>query len=181
MDVQTATIVVTGIGVLIAAVSQIYTNRQANQQRAIELKNQELTLHAQQQALETRQAELFMQLYSKWTSPEFRVGLLKMYQHWSWSDFSEFQAKYGAKTNAEDFVAGVVVPASFYEGIGVLVERGLIDVTLVNRLLRRNILLFWERLGPVIQGYRKEQEQDEQPIFDSVEYLYHELQKLESE
>ena len=170
-DLQTISVTVgiltACITVIIGVLSFMRSNRRAEEQRQIEI--------------ETRQAELFMQLYSKWTSPEFRVGLLKMYQHWSWSDFPEFQAKYGAKVNAEDFVAGVVVPASFYEGIGVLVERGLIDVTLVNRLLRRNILLFWDRLGPIIQEYRKEQARDEQPIFDSVEYLFHELQKLESE
>ena len=170
-DLQTISITVgiltACVTVIIGVLSFMKSNRRAEEQR--------------QSEIDTRQAELFMQLYSKWSAPEFRVGLLKMYQHWAWSDFPEFQAKYGAKANAEDFVAGVVVPASFYEGIGVLVERGLIDVSLVNRLLRRNIMLFWERLGPIIQEYRKEQERNEQPIFDSVESLYHELQKLESE
>jgi hypothetical protein len=144
-DLQTISITVgiltACITVIIGVLSFMKSNRRAEEQRQIEI--------------ETRQAELFMQLYSKWTSPEFRVGLLKMYQHWSWSDFPEFQARYGAKENAEDFVAGVVVPASFYEGIGVLVERGVIDVTLVNRLLSRNILLFWERLGQSFKDIEK--------------------------
>jgi hypothetical protein len=39
MDVQTLTVVVTGIGVLIATINQIYMSRQANEQRQRELES----------------------------------------------------------------------------------------------------------------------------------------------
>ncbi len=43
----------------------------------------------------------------------------------------------------EEFVDTFVRQATFYEGIGVLVERGLIDIKLVDRLLRNTTLIFW--------------------------------------
>ena len=60
MDIQTATIVITGIGVLIAAINQIYMSRQTNEQRKREL--------------ETRQAELFTQIYNRWTDKDMAAA-----------------------------------------------------------------------------------------------------------
>jgi hypothetical protein len=51
MDVQTISVAIAAIGLFIAAINQIYSNRQANQQR---------------------QAELFMQMYDRWSSKDFR-------------------------------------------------------------------------------------------------------------
>ncbi|MCW4040091.1 MAG: hypothetical protein NWE83_04975 [Candidatus Bathyarchaeota archaeon] len=48
MDVQTISITVAGIGIFIAAINSIISRRKADQQRQTEI--------------ETRQAELFMQL-----------------------------------------------------------------------------------------------------------------------
>jgi hypothetical protein len=67
MDVQTATVLITGISVIIAAVNSIISSRRADVQRA-------LTLKTQQQALETRQAQLFMQVYNRWSSIEVTKG-----------------------------------------------------------------------------------------------------------
>jgi type II secretory pathway pseudopilin PulG len=67
VDIQTATIVITGIGVLVAAVNQIYMSRQANEQREREL--------------ETRQIELFMQIYRQRHSPEFVRSWIRFGQH----------------------------------------------------------------------------------------------------
>ncbi len=75
IDIQTVSVVVAAIGVLIAAVNQIYTSRQANQQRAIDLKNQELALRAQEQELETWQAQLFTDINQPFNTTEIRRSL----------------------------------------------------------------------------------------------------------
>ena len=67
LDIQTLTIVITGIGVLIAAVNQIYTSRQANQQRQTEI--------------DTRQAEPFMNVYNRWNTLEFMKAYQFVNQH----------------------------------------------------------------------------------------------------
>jgi hypothetical protein len=61
MDIQTVSVVVAMIGLLIAAINQIYTSRQANAQRQTEI--------------ETRQAELFMQVYQRFNSVQMRRAL----------------------------------------------------------------------------------------------------------
>jgi hypothetical protein len=50
MDVQTATVVITGISIIIGVI---------------------LSINSRKQELETRQAQLFMQVYGQWTTPEF--------------------------------------------------------------------------------------------------------------
>ena len=51
-------------GVFIAAINQILSNRRAEKQR-------ELTQQTQQLTLETRQEQLFTQLYNRWNSRDF--------------------------------------------------------------------------------------------------------------
>jgi hypothetical protein len=71
MDLQTVTVLITGISVIIAAVNSIFSSRRAEEQRA-------LTLKTQQQALETRQAQLFMQIYNRWSTKEFADAYEKL-------------------------------------------------------------------------------------------------------
>ena len=63
---------------------------------------------------------------------------------------------------------------AFFEGIGVLVKRGLIDVALVEDLLSHRIIWFWENvLSPNIDQIRKLTNDPTQ--YDHIEYLYHEM------
>jgi len=54
MDLQTATVVIAGISVIIGVINSILSSRRAE-------KND-------QQMLETRQAELFSNIYNRWTA-----------------------------------------------------------------------------------------------------------------
>jgi len=72
----------------------------------------------------------------------------------------------------EEFVDTCVRQATFYEGIGVLVEMGLIDIKLVDSLLRNTTLVFWERMKPFYMYARERQPPEAYPHYDSTEYLY---------
>jgi len=78
MDIQNVSIALAGIGIFIAAVNSIISSRKADQQRQTEI--------------ETRQAELFMHLYHRWSSPAFRKSMIKVWRdkHVSWTDFDDF-------------------------------------------------------------------------------------------
>ncbi len=99
----------------------------------------------QQMQLETRQAQLFMQIYQDMSSPEFyRISneLLKM----EWEDWDDYHRKYGAENNPENFA----LRSSMWNrlnGVGLLVKAGLIDVDRVYDLMRSNILWHWEKWG----------------------------------
>ncbi len=89
VDAQTIGVLVTATSVTIAAIYYIFTLR-------INRNTQELALKAQQQNLETRQAQLFMPIYSTFYSDDF----LRAYwgiTSWSYNDYDDYISKYGPK------------------------------------------------------------------------------------
>jgi hypothetical protein len=64
-DLQTISIVLGGVGLFIAAINSIISSRKADQQRQVEI--------------ETRQAELFVHIYTQWSDPTFaeQYGLVQ--------------------------------------------------------------------------------------------------------
>jgi len=72
--------------------------------------------------LETRQAQLFMQIYDRFQSSEFQRNDY-LFTRWEWEDFEDFSIKHG---NADSYSIHSSI-GSYYEGIGLLVKRGLID------------------------------------------------------
>ena len=72
MSVETATVLIAGVRVVFAAIISIISSRRADEQRQV-------TLEAQQRVLETRQAQLVMQVYKRVRfqySPELRDFVL---------------------------------------------------------------------------------------------------------
>ena len=114
------------------------------------LRNQQ---KSQKHAEDTRQAQLLMEIYDTYRSPEFRkraqtIGNLE------YTDFDDFWAKYGREANP-DLWAEWFSNASFFNGIGVLVSRGLLDIDLVEELLGNITDRSWEMMGVIIYGWRK--------------------------
>jgi hypothetical protein len=131
-------------------------------------KNQELTLKAQQQNLETRQAQLFMQIYSNFYSDPIQKARNEVAK-WSYRDFDDFQSKYSYDVNpvASQLNSSL---SFFFEGIGVLVLRGLVDPSLVDDLMSGPIISYWEKMRPYYLEYRV---RHDWPQFgEYTEYLY---------
>jgi hypothetical protein len=118
-------------------------------------RNQELARKAQEQAVETRQAQLFMNVYNTLASKEFQ-------KDW--------------ETNPDDW-AVFARATNWIEGIGVLVRRGLIDPELVYDLLYGSIILFWERHFDILQSIR---EQLDLPlVYADLEYIYNMMKSIQ--
>ena len=158
VDAQTISIIFAGVSIGVAAL--YYTLTLRNTQRA------------QQLQLETRQAQLFMQAYSRFTEKEFQKSWFEMVSQWEWDDYDDFMAKYGPKTNSEDASKWGSVLA-YFEGLGVFVEQGLIDIELVSRLGSTNIINCWEKFGPVFEEYTRRT--GNPYAYDYLEWLYNEL------
>ena len=97
--------------------------------------------------LETRQAQLFMQLYNYYKSAEYKTLANKIGFQGDWSNFDEFLWKYGPYKHPE-INATFSSVISFYSGLGVLIKRGLIDSTLVDDLMVGSIMGLWEKMEP---------------------------------
>jgi hypothetical protein len=88
----------------------------------------------------SRQAQLFMNLYGSYATPEaqghFRDLLtIEMNGIDDWNRL---------KDDREQFKSWGYF-ASYYEGIGVLVRDGFVDIGLVAKLLSGNAIWFWEK------------------------------------
>lgn len=134
-----------------------------------------LSLQSRKQELQTRQAELFMSLYNRWSSRVFRENTQDLLLNWTWADYDDFMAKYGPLSLRN--LSRWTTVVTFFEGVGVLVEQDLIDLRLVDRLLRNSIVGVWEKLEPIIVEYRKNfsamhDMRKHYPQYDSFEYLY---------
>jgi hypothetical protein len=173
VDLQTISLIVQIVGVSATAVaavvgvsSYINSNKHAQESR--------------QREIETRQAQLFMPIYAKFSDYSF---MKLMDEAWSitWSDYDNFIEKYGEpfdeKANKEVYTM-MWTMGNYYEGIGVLVKRGLIDPQFVDDLVSGSTIRVWEKYGPIILEMRKRLNYPQ--LWEWDEYLYSEIKKIAS-
>ncbi len=127
-----------------------------------------------QNANKTRQTQLLMNLYETYRSPIFRKQTDDVMHRMEWDNYEDFLTKYAANTNSEERTSWFSV-ATFYEGLGVLVKRKLIDLSIVEDLLGLSIQRAWERIGPIETRSRKQMNSPR--LFNDFEFLYNELMK----
>lgn len=146
-------IILTGLGLTASIIYYASILRNANK--------------TQQLQLETRQAQLFMQVYDRWNSSEF----INFWFKFSSTDLD----KYEFGTDKELDVAFRAI-GRFMEGIGVLVKRKLIDVEFVDDLMSGNIIEFWESSKEWLIDFRT---QTNYPQYGEwVEYLYNQIKPI---
>jgi hypothetical protein len=86
-----------------------------------------------------------------------------------WNTFEEYSKLW----DDPEFNEAAILVAQTYEGIGVLVKEGLLDIRLVALLICATVRRYGERIKPVLEegrramGYRR--------WLSEVEYLYDEL------
>jgi hypothetical protein len=123
VDYQTLSIVLTGIGLIIALTYY-----------ALQIRNQN----------KSRTAQTFIQLYQNAIDQGYIQSLSEAIWLQENEGFDEWWDKYGPENNMEFFVRwyrGIV----FYESIGILVKNGIVDLSLVDDLMSGPVLITWER------------------------------------
>jgi hypothetical protein len=149
VDIQTISIAIASSGILVAAIYYI-----------LQIRHQ----------TKLRQTDLVMKLYSQFSSLEFQ----KIYQEIlkrEVKDYYDYDKKYGW---AEATTIGM-----FFEGIGILLRRNLIDIELVDDMFTSPIKWTWEKIKDLTLEARKVRNQPE--ILEWFEYLYNEMQKREQQ
>jgi hypothetical protein len=153
---DTLSIVLTGIGMMIAITYYTLTLRNATT---------------------ARKAQLFMGLYEAYKSPEFRNQLLEIY-NMNWESIEDAYQKYSGEHNPQA-MATINSVAAYFTGVGILVKRGLIDIELVDEMLSYVIIAQWEKLEPIIMDIRRRSGTSK--IYNNFEYIYHEIKKRSKE
>jgi hypothetical protein len=154
VDAQTIGVLVTAASVTVAAIYYIMTLRvQQNNMKA---------------TLETRQAQMFMNIYQQTTTKEF-ASAWNIYLSSAWKNYDEFKEI----TQKKEFTDQFTILCMYFEGLGVLVKEGFLPIRLVALLLTGMTRAFWEKLKPikdelrVMAGYVR--------WMSETEYLYDEL------
>jgi hypothetical protein len=169
VDLQTVGVLVTATSVTIAAVYYIFTLR-------MNMRTQELALKAQQQTLDTRQAQLFMQLADTYIDKGYRTTALEMLSNkWSWTNFDDFLSKYGPDNNPEAWNK-FQLQLSHWSQQGILVRDGLISAATLNSWWGWVPVAIWEKYEPIILEYRGRYESPPKGMFHmDFEDLYYSL------
>jgi hypothetical protein len=123
---------------------------------------------------ETRQAQLFMQIYNEFKDKEFQSDFQYAITA-EWENYEDYRHKYMGEENISKGIR-IGIFTSFCEGLGVLVYRKLVDITLVDDLMRGYIIRYWDKYSGLRHEIRKNS-----PLYaEWTEYLYNELMKIES-
>ena len=91
---------------------------------------------------------------------------------WNWETYEEFQEKYGALSNPSAYVKFIKI-VNFFEGVGILLKRGLVDVNFLYDLMGAPLNMVWDKIQPVIIGMRNFY--DDPCLWDNSEYLVNEF------
>jgi hypothetical protein len=125
-------------------------------------------------AAKTRHTGLIIQL-----NPALKVTIneiadaLKKIMTLEFKDYKEYLEKYGdaLSNKALHTISG------YYDALGFLLYRQLIDIDTIEYLLSGSTAGVWEKLKPLIEGARKDYNLPE--LSKWFEYLYEEMQKRE--
>jgi len=113
-----------------------------------------------------RRTDLLVRLYSTWDTLQFQEAFHKIY----WAEFSDLDSMVEAVGGRH---VGTYV-FTFYDQVGVLLKRGLIDFDLVDDLIGHSVLVMWEKVGPNPLEARARYEPR---LYANFELLYHQMKK----
>ena len=151
VDIQTISIAIASAGVFAAAIYYI-----------LQLRNQ----------TRMRQSDLLMRMHLAFSSKEYCDAALKMFST-NYKDYDDFLKKYGHPFAQGPVQAEFLMLGVYFEGIGFLAKRKLIDMNLVSDLIPA--AMYWEKARSMSEGLRKQLNQPK--IYEWFEYIAHEQEK----
>ena len=153
MDVTSFSAIVAAISVVVGVIFAIFQMRNA---------------------AKTRHAELIIQL-----NPALKVTMGEVIEYISriWNlefrDYKEYLENYGDPLSDK----ALHTITGYYDGLGFLLYKRLIDVETIEYILSGSTTGVWEKLKPITEGMRKHYNSPE--LFKWFEYLYKELRMRE--
>ena len=148
VDVQTISVVIAAASVVFGVIAWVLQNRE----------NKEIN-----------QARLFMQIFDRHFEKETRENI-RYFDNIEYSDYDDFIDKYSEDNNPDGFIR-ISSLVTYYEGIGVLVKRNLVDPTMVDDLMSGPIIRDWEKIRDYVEESRRRTGHYESA--EHFEYLYH--------
>ena len=153
VDIQSVSIAIASAGVFAAAIYYVFQIRHQNRMRS---------------------TDLLMRLHLAFSSKEKVEAALK-YMNTEYKDYDDFVEKYGFPFAEGQVQTVFLMMGMFFEGIGILLKKKLVQLDLVTDLFAVEML--WLKWKPLAEGLRK---QTNNPHFaEWFEYIYNEMKKNE--
>ena len=149
VSLEVIAIVLTGVGVIISVLYYSMVLQNSNK---------------------ARQAQLYVQIWNQFNSQDFFEKYFDVLNQ-KWEDYEDYQMKYGNLrfTDTKKYAKNVSIGA-YFEGVGVLLKHGLIDIDLVVDLMGTTILFYWDKISPIIKEFRVRNRNSR--AYHYLEYLY---------
>jgi len=156
VDISTASIVIASAGVFVAAIYYVLQIRHQSRMR---------------------QTDLIIRLYSFYNSEACQKALATVLAL-DYRDYDDFVKKYGSvpSPSPNEVQVSLQMVGTFFEGVGVLLSQGLLDINLVQKLF--NVGGYWKKIEPIVRELRRTLDASEKEWF---EYLYNEWKKREQQ
>jgi hypothetical protein len=136
-----------------------------------------LTVRNQNKA---RQTTTVIQLHQHKTSPEENTRFWKLIAL-QWEDHDDYQRNYGPKGNPENEQVRAMFSAEFgfYDGLGLMLKKGLVDLDTVYSLFGLRCTMIWYKYETLLDGIRSMTTfGGGEKIYENLEYLANEIIKL---
>ena len=131
-----------------------------------------------------RQTDLIMRLNSDWINWEIEKDVDTLYVHVrKYKNWDEWKKTHGSRPgerwNTPEVLA-VSRVTRFFDIVGILLRRKLIDIGMVDEMFGYDVKLVWEAFAPVfLPGLREEPGMFGPTFRGGFEYLYNEMKKRE--
>jgi hypothetical protein len=125
-----------------------------------------------------RQADLAIRInpWFNMSGVEFTQIALKL-STLEYKDYDDFVRRYGSIMSDSPASVAFHVASNYFEGLGVLLEKRLIDLDIVKDYYGESAIWIWRKFEPLIQGVRKELNMPR--AWEPFEYLVNEMKKRE--
>jgi len=160
---QAVSYIMGSIGVFVAAIYYVF-----NMRATLQVRKEANT--TQRQQLETRQAQMFMGIYNQLVNKEFMKAYWKIMDS-QWKNYDEYRELF----RDPEFQSAAYLLGAYFEGLGVLVREGLLDIRWIALLICGMTRTYWEKIETHIVEMRKAIGQ--RRLGSETEYLYNELMK----
>ena len=157
LDIPSISAIVAAIGVLVGVILTVLQLRHFVKDRHIDL-------------------AIRMNPWMNVSGSELTDGIGKM---WSleYKDYDDFVERYGHFGSSKPEQKAVYMVMNYFEGIGLLLKRNLMDINFAWDLFGTSYFAVWEKVKPLVEGARKRYDMPD--AWNYFEYLYNEMKKRE--